>query len=102
MDKTLVKRAITNALAIGAYVTTVGLLMSYANHIFGKGDKLLTPVVVLMLLVLSAAVTGSLLFGQPVMWYMDGKKKQAVQLLGVTLACLTVITLFAMVGLAAL
>jgi|SRR4029453_9975532 hypothetical protein len=102
MDKIIVKRAVVNALATAAYVTAVGLFIFNANTIFGKEDKLLTPVVALMLLVLSAAVTGSLLFGQPVMWYVDGKKKSALELLGATLACFAIITLFAMVGLAAL
>ena len=50
----------------------------------------------LMLFVFSAAVTGSLIFGQPVLWYLDGKKKDALTLLTYTLAVffiLTVITL---------
>lgn len=102
MNKIIFKRATVNALATAAYVTGIGLFVSYANTIFGKEDKVLTPVVVLMLLVLSVAVTGSLLFGQPAVWYVDGKKKQALQLLGVTLAIFAVFTLLAMVGLAAL
>lgn len=100
MDKTIVKRALINALATAAYVTVIGLFMANANTFFGREDKFLTPVVVLLLLVLSAAVTGSLLFGQPAMWYVDGKKKPALQLLGATLASLAVITLVAMVILA--
>ena len=102
MDKNIVKRAFINALATAAYVTVVGIFMYNANHVFGKQDKFLTPVVVLLLLVLSAAVTASLVFGQPAMWYVDGKKKPALELLGATIGSLAVITLLAMVGLAAL
>jgi hypothetical protein len=102
MDKIIVKRSVINALATAVYVTAVGLFMFNANTIFGKEDKFLTPVVALLMLVLSASVTGSLVFGQPVMWYLDGRKKQAMQLLGATLGGLAVITLLAMVGLAAL
>jgi len=76
--------------------------MSHADIFFGKHDKAFTPVVVLMLLVLSATVTGSLMFGQPAMWYVDGRKKQGLQLLGFTLISFAAITLLAMVGLAAL
>jgi hypothetical protein len=101
MDKMIVKRGIINALATGAYVTVIGLFIANANTFFGTHDKPFTPVVVLLLLVLSAAVCGSLLFGQPAMWYVDGKKKQALKLLGATLGSLAVITLVAMVGLAA-
>lgn len=102
MDKIIVKRALINALATAAYVGVVGFFIANANTFFGKHDKPFTPVVVLLLLVLSASVTASLVFGQPAMWYVDGKKKQALQLLGATLGCLAVITLLAMVGLAAL
>ena len=72
------QKAATNALATAVYVTVVGLFMSHASSIFGEHDKVVTPVVVLMLLVLSAAVTGSLLFGAPAMYYVDGKKKEAL------------------------
>jgi hypothetical protein len=102
MDRNVLKRAIINAGATAVYLTIVGLFMANANNLFGKEDKFLTPVVVLLLLVLSASVTGSLLFGQPAMWYVDGRKKPALQLLGATLATLAIITLVAMVGLAAL
>ena len=90
------QKAATNALATAVYVTVVGLFMSHASSIFGEHDKVVTPVVVLMLLVLSAAVTGSLLFGAPAMYYVDGKKKEALQLLAYTLASFAVLTLLAM------
>lgn len=102
MNSKIVKRAIINSLAIAAYVTVVGIFMFNANHVFGTQDKFLTPVVVLLLLVLSASVTGSLLFGQPVMWYVDGKKQEALRLLAATIASLAVITLLAILSLAAL
>ena len=102
MNKYIYKRALVNASLLAAYVIAIGLFMSNASHIFGKEDKFLTPVVALMLLVLSATITGSLMFGQPAMWYVDGKKKPALQLLGTTMGFFAVATLLAMVGLAAL
>ena len=65
--------------------------MSHASMIFGPKDTALTPVAVLMLLVFSAALEGILVFGQPVMWYIDGKKKAALNLLGYTMAALLVL-----------
>ena len=102
MNRSIVKRAMINALATAAYVTLVGVFMFNANHIFGEEDKFLSPVVALLLFVLSAGITASLTFGQPVMWYVDGKKKEALQLLGATLASLAALTVLAMVALAAL
>ena len=88
MEWKIVKRAAINALLASAYVTAVGLFMSHASKIFGQKDTALTPVAVLMLLVFSAASMGILVFGQPLMWYLDGKKKAALNLLGYTMAAL--------------
>jgi hypothetical protein len=47
----------------------------------------------LLLFVTSAAITGFLVFGKPVMLYIDGKKREAVSLLGYTIGILFLITL---------
>jgi hypothetical protein len=99
MDWKIFKRAATNALLTFAYVTVIGLFMSNASRIFGQKDTTLTPVAVLMLLVFSAALTGILVVGQPVMWYIDGKKKAAVSLLGYTMASLLVLLILTFVAL---
>ncbi len=100
MDKKILKRALINSFATALYVVAIGMFMSHAEQFFGKQDKPWTPVVVLMLLVASAAITGSLLFGLPAMWYVDGKKKQALQLLSITLGLFVLYTLLAVLGLA--
>lgn len=91
MDMKTLKRAVINALLAFAYVAVVGLFISHASTIFGPKDTSLTPVAVLMLLVFSAALMGILVFGQPAMWYVDGKKKAALRLLGYTMAALLVL-----------
>lgn len=88
METRIAKRATINALLAFAYVTVVGLFISNASMIFGQKDTALTPVAALMLLVFSAALMGILVFGQPLMWYIDGKKKAALTLLGYTMAAL--------------
>lgn len=97
MDWKIFKRAAINALAAFVYVAVVGLFMSHASTIFGQKDTAFTPVAVLMLLVFSAALMGILILGQPVMWYVDGKKKDALNLLGYTMASLLALTLLAFV-----
>lgn len=79
--KKLWKIAIIDSLGVYVYVLLVAVFMSQANSWFGVEDKFLTPVVVLMLFVISALVTGSLVLGRPVMLYLDGMKKEAVRLL---------------------
>jgi hypothetical protein len=90
MEVKIFKRAVINALLASAYVTIIGLFMSNASRIFGQKDTTLTPVAVLMLLVFSSALMGILVFGQPLMWYIDGKKKAALNLLGYTMAALLI------------
>jgi hypothetical protein len=93
MEGKIFRRAALSALVAYAYVAAVGLFMSNASRMFGAKDTALTPVAVLMLLVFSAALMGILVFGQPLMWYIDGKKKSALALLGYTMVCLLVLLL---------
>ncbi len=99
MNVRIFKRAGINALLAFAYVTTVGLFMSNASMIFGEKDTMITPVAALMLLVFSAALMGILVFGQPLMWYIDGKKKEALYLLAGTMASLFVLLVLTFVAL---
>jgi len=77
-------QGLISAVLATIYVSLVALLMSNGESIFGKEDGFLVPFFMLLLFVLSAAVMGSLIFGRPVMMYIDGKKKEAVKLLGGT------------------
>ena len=51
------------------------------------------PISMLMLFVFSAGFTGFLVFGRPIMWYLDGKKKEATSLLFYTLGILLLLTI---------
>ncbi len=95
MDKKLLRFASINSLLVLIYVMAVAFLMSNADKIFGAQDNSWTPVAVLMLLVLSAAIVGSLVFARPVMMFLDGAKKEAVKLLMYTIGCLAVLTIIA-------
>lgn len=93
----ITKTATINALATAGYIALVGSFLHYAPKIFNAPpdtpDTLFVPIAMLSLLVLSAAITGYLIFGEPIFWYLDGKKKEALSLLTQTLAILSVITL---------
>ncbi len=84
----IAKIGLANSSGVAAYVFLVALFMSNANRIFGKGDNMLTGVAMLLLFVVSAAVTGSLVLGKPALMYLEGAKKEAVLLLGYTIAWL--------------
>ncbi len=92
----LFKRGALDSLGTTIYIFLVALFMNNASSIFGQKDnKLVTPMVVLLLFLFSALVTGSLILGKPVMLYLDGEKKQAIKLLfytGVSLFIILIIT----------
>lgn len=91
------KKALTGSIATAAYIILVVLFMQYMQVYAPKPDNVLVPIAMLLLFVFSAAFVGVLIFGKPVMMYLDGKKKEAVLLLGYTLVILLIITLMTFV-----
>ena len=89
-----VKYALINSLGTAAYVVLIVSFMYFLGNQFPSDDKtIFAPIALLMLFVFSAAFTGALVFGRPVIWYLDGKKKEAVSLLFYTLSIFLMITL---------
>jgi len=81
--KNIAKYAIMNALGASIYVILVALFIySIGNGLLGDEDIIFIPIAMLMLFVFSAAFTGFLIFGKPVMWYLDGKKRKALIWIG--------------------
>ena len=100
MDK-VTKAAVKNALATVIYIALIGSFLYYAPKIFPgpDPDTALLPITMLLLVVLSAAITGFLIFGGPVRWYLDGKKKEALSLITRTLLVFFGITLVSLITL---
>lgn len=98
-NRKLFSYAALHSLGVLIYVSLVAWFMNNAQDFFGKADKALTPVVVLLLFILSALVTSSLVLGRPIIYYLDGKKAEAVKLLFFTMAGLFVLLLLAITGL---
>ena len=96
MKNNIIKNAVLNALATAAYIVAVASFLFYVPKMFESETKtVLVPIAMLMLFVFSAAMTGVLILGRPALWYLDGKKKEALSLLGLTLVTLLLITLAA-------
>ncbi len=90
--------ALKQALGVTIYVLLVGTVMSFGNEIFGTKPNLLGPVAFLMLFVISAAITGYLVVGKSILMYLDGAKKSAVQLFGLTILWLFLFMMLAFLG----
>lgn len=94
MKSPILKFAALNAAGTALYITFVASLLFNASVtvIFsGTKDTVLIPIAMLLLFVLSASVTSSLVLGRPIIWYLDGKKKEAVSLFVATIGFLFLI-----------
>ena len=75
--------------AVG-YVALVVLTMSYVETIGPQEDSfsLMLPMGFLLLFSVSAGVMASIVFLRPALWYLDGRKREALILLTTTVAFL--------------
>ena len=93
-EKSIAFQAFFHALGAVVYIGLVALLMNSAESIFGKVEgQALSIAAFLLLFSVSAAVLGMLVFGRPLMWYLDGKKKQGITLVLSTLGWLILLTI---------
>lgn len=90
-------KSFLHAAAVLVYVSLVAFIPRYGEAIFGEDPNFLIPVFMLVLLVVSASITGLLVFGRPVLWYVGGRKKEAFFFLFATLGWL-IVFLFGVVG----
>ena len=98
-NKKLIYYGAAHSLGVLAYVSLLVLFLNNAQKLFGKNDNVMTDVIMLLIFILSALITGSLVLGRPIMFYLDGKKTEAVKLLFYTTASLFVLFLLATGGL---
>ncbi len=99
--KKFLQSSLAAALGTAIYVSLVAWFMTNAEKGFLGNEKTIwIPIVMLLLFVISAAVTGGLVLGQPAMLYADGKKKEAVKQFALTLGWLLAILILVFIGLA--
>lgn len=88
------------SLGVVAYVFLVVLVMKNGDTLFGATNNLLGPMAILLLFTVSAAITGSLVFGRPIYLFLNGLKKEAVTLALYTIGFLFLETILVLFGLA--
>lgn len=99
MNNKLLARGLFHALGVFIYVLLVVTLMTNLERIFGSiPARFWGPVAMLLLFVVSAAVVGLLIFGKPVMMYLNGSKPDAIKMLLSTLGWLVLIVALVFVG----
>lgn len=87
------KNPFINALGASAYIFIVVSVMNFVTQPSrNKPDTFFAPITVLFVLTLSVAVMAYLFFYQPLLLFIEGKKKQAVDLFVKTVGIFAVIT----------
>lgn len=87
------RNPIINALSASAYIILVVTVMTFVTQpLKNKPDTFLAPITALSVFTLSAAVMAFLFFYQPLLLFIDGKKKEGVSLFVKTVGFFAVFT----------
>jgi hypothetical protein len=84
------RRSFVHAAGVVVYVAAIALLFFHAEGIFGDKSSFLIPVMLLLLFIVSATITGLLVLGRPAQLYLDGAKRDAIAMLAATVGWLIV------------
>ena len=92
--KQIIIRGFIDALGVAAYVTVFAWVINNLEHWFGDvPDTWLSPVLMLLVFIISACVTGLLVLLKPVLLYVEGQKKESVSLFVYTIGFLVILAL---------
>src|SRR3989339_1087908 len=87
------RNPIVNALSASAYIILVVSVMTFVTQsLKNKPDTFFAPITVLFVLTLSVTVMAYLFFYQPLLLFIEGKKKEAVNLFVKTVGIFAAIT----------
>ena len=87
------KNPLINASSASVYIILSVSIMTFVTQpLRNKPDTFLAPITVLFVLTLSVAVMAYLFFYQPLQFFIEGKKKEAVNLFIKTVAIFAVMT----------
>ena len=99
MNKKLLGHSLGHALLAYAYIFCIAMFFNLGvEKMFKKVPEFFAPIIMLSLLVLSAAIMAVLIFGKPVLLYLDNKKKEALTMLFYTIGWLAVILFITVVS----
>ncbi len=89
--------ALLDALGTALYTGVISWVMNNGERFFGQ-SRVFGPVAFLLLFILSASVTGSLVLGRPILMYLENKKREAVSVFIYTLVFLALIVIGVLLG----
>ena len=87
-------RSFLNALGTALYTGAVASFLANGEHLFkGVERTFLVPLFMLLLLIISATVTGFLVLGRPLELYLAGERREGLLMLVVTILWLILFAL---------
>jgi hypothetical protein len=86
-----------NAASATLYIILVALVMFFGNKYTSPVNSIVAPITIISLFTLSAAVMGYLFLYQPFQFFVDGKKKLAIDLFLKTVATFAGITILMLI-----
>lgn len=94
----MTKNPFVNALCASSYIFLVVTLMTFVTQpLRNKPDTFFAPVTVLFVLTLSVAVMAYLFLYQPLQLFIEGKKKEAVNLFVKTVGIFGIMTILVLI-----
>ena len=94
----MTKNPIINALGAAVYIILIVSIMTFISKTLkNKPDTFFDPIILLSLLTLSVTVMAYLFFYQPLQFFIEGKKKQAINLFIQTVGIFAVLTVVGLV-----
>ena len=93
-------KSFIHAAGVFIYVSGVAWVLMNGKDLFGEASSFLVPLLILLLFVISASITGLLVLGKPILMYLNGKKKEAFVFLFATLGWLALFVVKVMIVLA--
>ena len=94
----MTKNPLINALSASAYITLIVSIMTFfTKPLQNKPDTFATPIIFLSMLSLSILIMAFIFLYQPILLFIDGNKKIAVNLFVKTVGIFAVITAIALI-----
>lgn len=94
----VLKYSLINGLSTVLYVIIIVLSINFiGNTLSDKPETVLIPIVMLLLFVISAAITGMLVLGRPLIWYLNGDKSEALRLAISTIGVIIMIAIIILI-----
>jgi|SRR3989338_379467 len=92
----IIGHSLLHAIGVVTYIVLIALILMSGERIFEDAPTIPRIAFVLLLLVTSASIVGSLIFVRPYLMYQSGQKAEAVSFLIYTLGWLAALSLIAL------